>query len=141
MENLKKELKSANQTIGKLVNFNHVVSCNLKEHVANFSLLLNFLGEESKEKILSILKIGNNNLTDTVKGLQEIVTISTNEKVKKESLVLNDFIYEAEQGLSGLIKKENAKIINEIDDDVCVSLPPVYLESILTNCLSNAVKI
>ena len=143
-ENLRKQVSDANENIEKLVNFTHMVSHNLKGHATNFGLLLNFLDKEHREderiKLLTILKDGNENLTETIKGLREIVTIRTNTKLKKESLVMNDFIYRAEQRLTGLIKKEKAKIINEIEDDVKVKALPAYLENILVNCLSNAIK-
>ena len=143
-ENLSMQVRDVNDNIEKLVNFNHMVSHNLKGHATNFSLLLGFLATEQRveerKKLVSVLKHGTENLTQTIKGLREIVTIRNNYNMKKESLVLNDFIYSGERSLTGLIKQEKAKIINEIDDSLKVKAIPVYLESIITNCLSNAIR-
>ncbi|MEO9892317.1 PAS domain S-box protein [Aurantibacter sp.] len=143
-ENLSKQVSEANKNIDKLVNFAHMISHNLKGHATNNALLLNFLEKEEceieRKKLLTILKEGNKNVTETTKGLREIVSISNNNKLKKEFLIVNDFVYRAEQRLTGLIKSENAKIINEIGDDFEVNALPAYLENILVNCLSNAIK-
>jgi len=143
-ENLRMQLHDANEHIEKLVNFNHMVSHNLKGHATNFSLLLGFLENEENEgerkKLVSILKHGTDNLAQTIKGLREIVTIRNNYNMKREPLVLNDFIYRGERSLAGLLKQEQAKIINEIDDSLEIKAIPVYLESIITNCISNAIR-
>lgn len=143
-ENLRKQAIEANETIEKLVNFSHMVSHNLKGHTTNFSLLLNFLEKETEQKerkeLISLLRNSTDNLTATTKGLREIVSIRNNYKLKKEALNLNEFIYRAEQGLTGLIKKGHAKIINEIPEKLKIKAIPVYLDSILGNCLSNAIR-
>ncbi|MRI00697.1 PAS domain S-box protein [Kriegella sp. EG-1] len=142
--NLLKQVNEANENIDKLVNFTHMISHNLKGHATNNSLLLNFLEKEDceveRKKLLSILKAGNENVTETIKSLREIVSISNNNKLKKESIVVNDFIYRAEQRITGLIKSENAKIINEISDDFKIVALSAYLENIVLNLLSNAIK-
>ncbi|MBM1105588.1 PAS domain S-box protein [Aurantibacter crassamenti] len=143
-ENLLKQVNDANENVDKLVNFTHMVSHNLKGHATNITLLLNFIEKEDceieRKKLLSILKDGNENMTETIKGLREIVSISNNNKLKKEFLVVNDFIYRAEQRLTGLVKNEKAKIINEIGDDFEIKALSAYLENIVVNCLSNAIK-
>ncbi len=141
---LKNQVTEANANIEKLVNFTHMVSHNLKGHAANFSLLLNFLDKETLRKeqseLVTIMRESTENLTGTIKGLREIVSIRNNNKIKKEALVINDYIYKVEQGLTGIIKEEKAKIINEISDHLKVKAIPVYFESILNNCLSNSIK-
>ena len=121
-----------------------MVSHNLKAHATNFSLLLNFLdkekGDSERKKLMGMLFNASDNLTDTIKGLREIVAIKTNINEEKRLLYLNDYIFSVEQNLIGLLKENNGKIVNEISDDVQVKALPAYLESILTNCLTNAIK-
>ncbi|MGB5820856.1 MAG: ATP-binding protein [Saonia sp.] len=141
---LKGKIGESNTEIQKLVNFAHMVSHNLKGQATNFSLLLNFLAKENREKerksVLSMLFQSTDSLTDTIKGLREVVAIRQNINLKKKSLVLNEYIYKAEQGLAGLIKKEQVKIVNEIPDNLKVMALPIYLENILGNLFSNAIK-
>jgi signal transduction histidine kinase len=84
--------------------------------------------------------LGNDHLTESIKSLRQMVAIGENNKVDKEPCDLNEYIFRAEQGLSGLIKKEKAKIVNEIPENLSVLAVPVYLTSILNNILSNALQ-
>lgn len=137
-------LSSSNKKNNQLLNFAHMVSHNLKAHATNFSLLLNFLkeeaGEEERKKLLNMLTNASDNLADTIKGLREVVAIKTTVNEEKREINLNDTIFLVEQNVMGLMKKCEGKIINEIPDDVTVKALPAYLESILTNCITNAIK-
>ncbi len=141
---LEEKIGQTKDEIKKLVNFTHMTSHNLKGQASNFSLLLQFLKtekmEEERKTIFNMLSHATDSLTDTIKGLREIVTIRQNINLRKRPLVLNEYIFKAEQGLSGMVKKEEAKIVNEIPDDLKVRALPVYLESIIGNVLSNAIK-
>ena len=140
----KKLLKEATQQNEHLLNFAHMVSHNLKAHATNFSLLLNFLdkevGKNERKKLMEMLFNASDNLTDTIKGLREVVAIKSNANKEKKNISLNEHIFQVEQNLAGLFKQHNGKIINEIPDDVTVKSIPVYLDNILTNCLTNALK-
>ncbi|MFS4469469.1 PAS domain-containing protein [Maribacter sp. 2210JD10-5] len=143
-KSLKKVLGRSKEQNGELLNFAHMVSHNLKAHATNFSLLLNFLdkenGENERQKLMDMLFNASDNLTDTIKGLREVVAIKTNINEEKRLLSLNDTVFHVEQNLIGLLKQNNGRIINEIPDTVKVKALPAYLESILTNCLTNAIK-
>ncbi|MGB3150775.1 MAG: PAS domain-containing protein [Maribacter sp.] len=143
-KNLKKVLNDSQEQNEQLLNFAHMVSHNLKAHATNFSLLLNFLdkeqGDSERKKLMDMLFNASDNLTDTIKGLREVVAIKTNINEEKRRLSLNDHIFHVEQNLIGLLKENKGKIVNEISDDVEVKALPAYLESILTNCLTNAIK-
>lgn len=128
----------------KLINFAHIVSHNLRSHTANFSMLLDFLvhenDEEEKNKILSMLTDASDNLLETLENLNEVVEISTNVNLEKCEVNLNKNIFKVEQNLQGFLANNNAKIINEVSDDVNIKVVPTYLESILMNFITNAVK-
>lgn len=128
----------------KLINFAHIVSHNLRSHAANFSMLLEFLVNEQdtseRQKIMEMLVNASDNLMETLDNLNEVVAINRNIKLEKQSINLNEKIHVVEQQLSGFLKKNKAVIINEIPDDTCVRVIPEYIESILTNFITNAVK-
>lgn len=136
-------LNKANEEIDKMIHFAHMVSHNLKAHTTNFDLLLNFLNNEGDEKeraqLIKMLFQSTDALTNTIKGLRELVAIRHMKNEKKSSLTLNDFLYKVIQSNNGLIKKKNAKIHNEVADDFKVNSIPAYLESILANLLLNAI--
>ncbi len=128
----------------KLINFAHIVSHNLRSHSANFSMLLEFLIKEKepseKERILKMLSSASDNLLDTLENLNEVVDISTNVNLDKKSLNLNEGIERVQQNLSAFLEKNKVGFESTIDHDLRVKSVPAYLESIILNLMTNAVK-
>ena len=128
----------------QLINFAHIVSHNLRSHTANFSMLLEFLVEEKdageQENIIKMLTEASDNLLETLDNLNEVVAISTNVNLDKKPVNLNDKITAAEKNIAAFLKKNNAKIINEIPDDTYIKVIPAYIDSIIMNFITNAVK-
>lgn len=143
-KSLKKTISSSKEQNEQLLNFAHMVSHNLKTHATNFSLLLNFLnaekGNNQRSKLMNMLFSASDNLSETIKGLREIVAVKSNINEEKKNLSLNEHIYQVEQNVAGLLKETNGKIINEIPDTVKIKALPAYLNSILTNCITNSIK-
>ena len=128
----------------KLINFAHIVSHNLRSHTANFSMLLEFLVNEKdeieKQNILRMLVDASENLMETLDNLNEVVAISANVNIEMKEINLHDKIISVEQNLSAFLKNSKAKIINTISKDTIIPVVPAYLESILMNFITNAVK-
>lgn len=128
----------------KLINFAHIVSHNLRSHSANFSMLLDFLIKEKepaeKERILKMLSSASDNLLDTLENLNEVVDISTNINLDIKSLKLNEAIERVQQNLSAFLEKNKVEFTNTIDKKLSVMSVPAYLESIILNLITNAVK-
>ncbi|MEM9000897.1 MAG: PAS domain-containing protein [Bacteroidota bacterium] len=128
----------------KLINFAHIVSHDLRSHSANFSMLLNFLKEETdrdeKKRILGMLNRSSENLMVTLEDLNEVVDINTNVNLEKKPVNLNQLLKKILQNLQICFQDSQAKIINTIADDITVLSVPSYLESILLNLMSNAIK-
>jgi PAS domain S-box-containing protein len=128
----------------KLINFAHIVSHNLRSHSANFSMLLEFLinedDEREKEHILKMLSQASDRLLETLDNLNEVIDINTNVNLEKSPLNLHDNIVKVQQSLSALLEKNQVEVINHVDKDLCVSACSSYLDSIIVNLLTNAVK-
>ncbi|MDT0608393.1 PAS domain S-box protein [Croceitalea rosinachiae] len=128
----------------KLINFAHIVSHNLRSHTANFSMLLDFLinekEEDEKTRIMDMLSHASDNLMDTLENLNEVVDISTNVNLEKKPIGLNEQITKVEQSLAAFLHKNQAKITNHIANDINVKAIPAYMESIILNLMTNAVK-
>jgi len=141
---LTRELKKANAELDKFVHFSHMVAHDLKAHATNIHLLLNFLIEEQnvaeRKKILKIIFDSTEDLTTTIKGLRELVTIRHEINEKKVLIPLSDIVFKIIKKNKGLIKMNEAKIHNEIPEDFEVLALPIYLESIVSSFLLNALK-
>ncbi|MDC6366044.1 MULTISPECIES: PAS domain-containing protein [Flavobacteriaceae] len=128
----------------KLINFAHIVSHNLRSHTANFAMLLEFLVKEEdkaeKEKILDMLLQASDNLMLTLEDLNQVVAINNDINLEKKSIKLNDVINKVKQDLSTFINQNGIEIQNSITDDTLVQCVPAYLDSIILNLMTNAVK-
>ncbi|KKN03004.1 hypothetical protein LCGC14_1111970, partial [marine sediment metagenome] len=128
----------------KLVNFAHIVSHNLRSHTANFSMLLDFLNNEQdeseKENIMGMLTDASDNLLETLENLNEVVNINTNVNVDKKSILLKRKIDNTIQNLSAYLKTNKANIINQVSKTQKVKVIPAYIDTILMNFITNAVK-
>lgn len=128
----------------KLVNFAHIVSHNLRSHTANFSMLLDFLKEEQdekeKENLIQMLTHASDNLLETIDNLNEVVSINTNVNLEKTPVKLAEKINTIQHGLSAFLKNNEAQIVNLVPEEVQVPVVPAYLDSILMNFITNAVK-
>jgi signal transduction histidine kinase len=87
-----------------------------------------------------MLTNASDNLLETLDDLNEVVAINTNINLGKHPIHLNSKIEGAQQNLLAFLKNNNASIINRIPEDVYIKAIPAYLESILMNFMTNAVK-
>jgi PAS domain S-box-containing protein len=128
----------------KLINFAHIVSHNLRSQTANFSMLLDFLSSETdateQKKIVEMLTMASDNLLETLGNLNEVISINSNVGQEKVPVRLNDKIASVRNNLSSFLRHHNAKIINQVSDETYVKVVPAYLDSILMNFITNAVK-
>ena len=128
----------------KLLNFAHIVSHNLRSHTSNFSMLLEFLSneqqEEEKNKIIGMLFKASNNLLSTLDNLNEVVKINSNTSVKREAINLRKSFESVHENLVALFKKNQVVFKNQIPKNINVHCIPAYLDSIILNLLTNAVK-
>ena len=128
----------------QLINFAHIVSHNLRSHSANFSMLLEFLVDETdekeKENLMKMLTEASDNLLETLENLNEVVAISANVNIEKKPVNLLKKVTAVEQNLSAFLKKNNAQILNDIPHTTNIKVVPAYLDSILMNFITNSVK-
>jgi PAS domain S-box-containing protein len=128
----------------RLVNFAYIVSHNLRTHSSNISGIIELLKIEDddaiRQKLFDHLKTVSGSLDQTMYHLNEVVNIHTNSKVATEELLLKPVIENTISLLREKVEGENATIINKVTDDVSVTFNPSYLESVILNFLSNALK-
>ena len=143
-EKLKALISVTSSQNEKLINFAHIVSHNLRSHTANFSMLLNFLTEENdqveKENIMRMLTNASESLMETIDNLNEVVDINSKTELKKKWIDLHKKITSVKKSLIVKLNEHQVELINEVDPKVSVKVIPAYLESILMNFLTNAIK-
>ncbi len=141
---LNKSFGLVNEQNKRLLNFSYIVSHNLRSHTSNILSILNFLEKESSEKerseLMMHLKKVSRSLNDTLFNLNEVVSIRNNINLVIEPLNLFDYINQALKVQSELIAIKKAEIFNNVPANCIINCNPAYLESILLNFISNAIK-
>lgn len=128
----------------RLTAFANIVTHNLRSHSGNLSSITEFLEEDfSSQKDnenLIMLKNAVDNLQETVSHLTEIAKIREIEPSKLEPLNLYDYVEKAMYNIIAMAQNANAVIYNEIDENHFVMGVSAYLDSIILNFLTNALK-
>ena len=136
-------LKLTKEQNNRLKNFAHIVSHNLRSHSSNFGMLLDLYTqdhpEHSDSEIIKMLYLASTNLKDTIQHLNEVILLNSEENTQvkvdlKQSLKLTiDSVF-------ALLKNSDVKVIDTIPEDIYISAVPAYLESILLNFTTNAIR-
>lgn len=128
----------------RLLNFSYIVSHNLRSHTSNINtisdLLENEENQEERNELLLMLKKVSTSLNETMSKLNEVINIQSNINLTIEKIGLKEYIESCKCILSEQIAKKNAQITNQVDESIIVKYNPAYLESILLNFISNAIK-
>lgn len=128
----------------RLLNFSYIVSHNLRSHTSNIKMILNLLEDEENEderkELLESLKSVSELLNETIYNLNDVISIQSNINKILEPIKLNEYINKALEILSKNIKDKNVTIKNNITKEIIIQYNPAYLESIILNFISNAIK-
>lgn len=140
---LKKSIKQMASQNDRLFNFAHIVSHNLRSHSSNLGLLVQLIDSinDPNEK-LDLLKEVKNvsiSLDTTIGHLNKIVSIFTSKEQPKTEVLFSDTFANIRNSISNIINNSNAKIITDFKQDR-IDYVPAYLESVLLNLLTNAIK-
>jgi len=128
----------------RLLNFSRIITHNLRTHAGNLMALTDFVEDEIKEtkenESFLALKQAVCNLQETVAHLTEIAKFNRHDKAELKPLNLYGFADNAIYNVRALAKNNNCTIENNIEKTCMVNGIEAYLDSILLNLLTNAIK-
>jgi signal transduction histidine kinase len=87
-----------------------------------------------------MLHTSTEKLADTIVNLSDIVAVNSNVNKPKEPRRLKEEIDKTLEALSVVIHQHHIGVDVQVPADVAVTVVPAYLDSILLNLISNAVK-
>ena len=128
----------------RLLNFSYIVSHNLRSHTSNISSLIGLIdsaeNNDEKQEMFELLKSVSSSLNDTLSNLNEVVNIQTNKSLTIEKINLFDCIQNTLFVFSKQIKLNDITINNLIKEDLEINYNAAYIESIVYNLISNAIR-
>ncbi|SHF74909.1 PAS domain S-box-containing protein [Flavobacterium segetis] len=128
----------------RLYNFTHIVSHNIRSHTSNLSMVVDVIENtdnlEEKISYFSLFKEATEKLSESIEYLNEIITIQQNTNRKKKGIYLKQEIEKTKKSLRLVIKESNITITDTIPEHLIISVIPAYIDSILLNLFTNAIK-
>ena len=128
----------------QLLSFVHMTSHDLRGPVGNIHSLLSMYkesnSEEEKQFLFEKFETVVVHLSETLNKLVETLQIKEEENKEREILQFNDSFIKAYEMLSAQIMETKAEVISDFSNATEVNYPKIYLESIMLNLLSNALK-
>ena len=148
LKNKEQELSESLNIIGeqnkRLMNFAHIVSHNLRNHVGNISMLLSLYemedDEAEREEVFGYMKSASERLNESINDLNQIIDQQYKTQDQKKEVNLREYIANTKQVLMTEILAHNVQFNIDVPEDLSFDYNPAYLESIVLNMMSNAIK-
>jgi len=141
-EQLIRELTQNNKDLQQ---FSYITSHNLRAPLSNLTGLLNLIDDipienEELKEILDGFNKSTHLLNDTINDLVKVIIIKDNPSIEKEDLLLKDIFEDVFSQLDFLIGMHKPIIKFNFEEVSFLNTNKSYLESILLNLLTNAIK-
>ncbi|MCW7490425.1 PAS domain-containing sensor histidine kinase [Leptospira meyeri] len=144
LENTNRMLHFTGIQNSRLQNFAYIVSHNIRQHSSNFSSLIELLeenpNEEERKNIVNMLHASSEKLNETITHLNDIISINQMLNKPMEVCMIEEEVQKTLNILKGSIESRNIQIFVEIEENLRLTIIPAYLESIILNLVSNAIK-
>ncbi len=145
---LQKKFEQANRKLrvqnDQLMDFNHIIAHNLRAPIASLSVINQMLQEvdapEKLESFKSMLQELSETMQATVDDLLDVVRIRQLEEREMAELVFEEVLAKILRLLNPQINRQEAIIETNFEALPRIVYSPKFLESILLNLLSNALK-
>jgi signal transduction histidine kinase len=148
MKVLEDKLEHSNEIIRNqnksLLNFANIVSHNLKSYANNLEAMLALYEEErdvtEQQQLFRYLKDISVGFKASVKNLSEIIEVQNLGNAPMQEVNLYEYVLKASEVLRTEIRESDARLEINLSPFVYIEANPAYMESILLNFLSNAIK-
>lgn len=141
---LKPVVKQLTNQNKQLEEFNHILSHNVRSPIASLSMLLALYesssDEDEKKELFELLKSSAESLNTLMNELVDMLKVLGNKEIESETNDIAAIINKTTDLLKGEILKYGVTIRLELEDWHTIIYPKMYLESILLNLMSNAIK-
>lgn len=141
---LKQSLEMVTEQNKRLLNFSYIVSHNLRSHTSNIQSLATLIKESDniieQQKLIQLVGTVSNELNDTIINLNEVINIRKDVNLNVQNLRLVEFVLKTLDVISEDLRIKNIRIIGKIPPSAIVNYNRAYLQSVLINVISNAIR-
>lgn len=152
---LQKELHRANSQLSKLnrnllnqnqqlEDFAHITSHNLRAPIANLKALMQLHNhsdeEEEKIEYLGMLESVINKTDETLNDLVNVVQIRKETDIRQELISFDERLEYVTHVLMLEVNQSGLRITTDLHEAPMIRFPRIYLDSILQNLITNAIR-
>jgi len=141
-EQLIRELTQNNKDLKQ---FSYITSHNFRAPLSNLTGLLHLLEDvpienEELQEILNGFKRSTHLLNETIEDLVKVVIIKDNPSILKEDISIKEIFENVFFQLNNQINLYKPTIKFDVDETLSIHINKAYMESIILNLMSNALK-
>lgn len=141
---LKEQAQFLTRQKQQMQQFNQIVSHNLRSPIANLGVLLNYY-EESDDEIekaqyINFLRQSSDSLQNLLNDLVDTVKVLNDKEIPQQSVSIELIFNKVIKIMAVEISNIGAQVCLAKKEWDTVQYAPIYLESILMNLISNAIK-
>ncbi|MCW5518280.1 histidine kinase [Aureitalea sp. L0-47] len=141
---LRRSLKLIESQNTKLNNFANIVTHSMHAHTGNLEMTLELMkgasSLEEKEELCNGLYEISESISNTIRHLKELSEIQTTAKRPLEIVDIDSVLEKVKNRLGNSLGRTRAEIFNDFSEVPTVEYIPSYMESILFNLITNAIK-
>ncbi|MEL1240983.1 PAS domain-containing sensor histidine kinase [Flavobacterium flavipallidum] len=143
-DDLIKYSKALEITNRQLVDFCNIVSHNLRAPLTNIAMLVDFIeqskSEEERNEIQVKIKPVINHLLEVFNELVESIQVQQDTGVKIDEIIVEECVEKNLSFFETQTKKYEIEVKTELKGVSKIYFPQKYIDSVLTNLISNAIK-
>ncbi|MBR9914720.1 MAG: PAS domain S-box protein [Algicola sp.] len=137
-------MQVAEQQNDQLTNFAHIATHDIRTHIGNLNTLTEFIEDENQDvttcENFMLLKEALSNLNDTLSHLNKVRKQNLSDVGNLKALNLSEYINNALYNVTAIANIYDFKIINNVNPKIEVIGIEAYLDSMILNFLTNAIK-
>lgn len=124
--------------------FTNIINHDLRTHIGNIETLASFMIEEKpslkNDGNFNMIKDCILNLNTTLAQLNDTITNNLSFNKRLKTLQLHQYIEKTFKDTQSLAKVNEVQLINTVSKEILIQAEPAYLNSILLNFITNAIK-
>ena len=128
----------------KLNNFSNIIAHSLRSHAGNLEMTLELMKEagnhEEKEELCNGLFEISESIKNTINHLSALSAIQTITKLPLETVDFKDVLEKVKRGIRPVLTETRSEIYSDFSEVPAIKYYPSYMESIMVNLITNAIK-
>ncbi|WGK64813.1 PAS domain-containing sensor histidine kinase [Croceiramulus getboli] len=143
-DKLEQLLKLSEKQRERLMSFAYIVTHNLRAHSNNLTMITSLFGLETDtqevDKLHQMTTSTVTNLSRTIDELSEIIAVTEYKELKLKEVGLKQALEQQMEIIDKIIEDNEACIQMDVSETFTVKVVPAYLDSIIINVMTNAIK-